>query len=230
MSCLSFVNVLFCRPRRHFDVPRRSGWPRRPSPPPTPPRTGHGSSGSPSARTHSCSGSLASLLVYWDSRSSANRNNGCSLGRPLRQADHRIQIALKSAPRAMGKTLVSAPSARIRLGRLATAVPTQDALPVARLVVPNTISFPWLQGKQLGQPPDFSMISPPELQPATTMTLEIDPQVRYQQNPSEAAQHAAVRAMVDYVVAAASWAAVMDKTSLLKAQRPPLKQRCALAL
>lgn len=45
------------------------------------------------------------------------------LGRPLRQADHRIQIALKSAPRAMGKTLVSAPSARIRLGRLATAVP-----------------------------------------------------------------------------------------------------------
>jgi hypothetical protein len=44
-------------------------------------------------------------------------------GRPLRQADHRIQIALKSAPRAMGKTLVSAPSARIRLGRLATAVP-----------------------------------------------------------------------------------------------------------
>jgi hypothetical protein len=78
---------------------------------------------SPSARTHSCSGSLASLLVYWDSRSSANRNNGCSRGRPLRQADHRIQIALKSAPRAMGKTLVSAPSARIRLGRLATAVP-----------------------------------------------------------------------------------------------------------
>jgi hypothetical protein len=151
---------------------------------------------SPSARTHSCSGSLASLLVYWDSRSSANRNNGCSRGRPLRQADHRIQIALKSAPRAMGKTLVSAPSARIRLGRLATAVQTQDALPVARLVVPNTISFPWLQGKQLGQPPDFSMISPPELQPATTMTLEIDPQVRYQQNPSEAAQHAAVRAMV----------------------------------
>jgi hypothetical protein len=57
------------------------------------------------------------------SESSANRNNGCSRGRPLRQADHRIQIALKSAPRAMGKTLVSAPSARIRLGRLATAVP-----------------------------------------------------------------------------------------------------------
>lgn len=74
------------------------------------------------------------------------------------------------------------------------------------------------------------MISPPELQPATTMTLEIDPQVRYQQNPSEAAQHAAVRAMVDYVVAAASWAAVMDKTSLLESPRPPLKQRCALAL
>jgi hypothetical protein len=76
------------------------------------------------------------------------------------------------------------------------------------------------------------MISPPELQPATTMTLEIDPQVRYQQNPSEAAQHAAVRAMVDYVVAAASWAAVMDKTSLLeKAQRPPAEAKmraCAL--
>jgi hypothetical protein len=142
-------------------------------------------------------------------------------GRPLRQADHRIQIALKSAPRAMGKTLVSAPSARIRLGRLATAVQTQDALPVARLVILNTISFPWLQGKQLGQPPDFSMISPPELQPATTMTLEIDPQVRYQQNPSEAAQHAAVRAMVDYVVAAASWAAVMDKTSLLESPKAP---------
>jgi hypothetical protein len=134
-----------------------------------------------------------------------------------------IESRLLSNPRLAqwGKTLVSAPSARIRLGRLATAVQTQDALPVARLVVPNTISFPWLQGKQLGQPPDFSMISPPELQPATTMTLEIDPQVRYQQNPSEAAQHAAVRAMVDYVVAAASWAAVMDKTSLLESPKAP---------
>jgi hypothetical protein len=75
------------------------------------------------------------------------------------------------------------------------------------------------------------MISPPELQPATTMTLEIDPQVRYQQNPSEAAQHAAVRAMVDYVVAAGELGGGdgQDKP-FWKAQRPPLKQRCALAL
>jgi hypothetical protein len=187
---------------------------------------------SPSARTHSCSGSLASLLVYWDSRSSANRNNGCSRGRPLRQADHRIQIALKSAPRAMGKTLVSAPSARIRLGRLATAVQTQDALPVARLVVPNTISFPWLQGKQLGQPPDFSMISPPELQPATTMTLEIDPQVRYQQNPSGGgctARSSPGDGGLRRCGCELGGGDGQDKP-FGKPKGPPLKQRCALAL
>jgi hypothetical protein len=212
--------VLFAARAGTLDVPRRSGWPRRPSPPPTP-RTGHGSSGHRLREPILVQGALPACWCIG------------TLGRPptgttavpggARCARLIIESRLLSNPRLAqwGKTLVSAPSARIRLGRLATAVQTQDALPVARLVVPNTISFPWLQGKQLGQPPDFSMISPPELQPATTMTLEIDPQVRYQQNPSEAAQHAAVRAMVDYVVAAASWAAVMDKTSLLESPKAP---------
>jgi hypothetical protein len=116
------VNVLFAARAGTLDVPRRSGWPRRPSPPPTP-RTGHGSSGHRLREPILVQGALPACWCIGTPRSSANRNNGCSRGRPLRQADHRIQIALKSAPRAMGKTLVSAPSARIRLGRLATAVP-----------------------------------------------------------------------------------------------------------
>lgn len=58
------------------------------------------------------------------------------------------------------------------------------------------------------------------------MTLEIDAHVRYRQNPSEAAKHAAIRAMVDFVIAAASWAAVMDKTSLFgKPKGPPAEAK-----
>jgi hypothetical protein len=91
-------------------------------PPPPTPRTGHGSSGHRLREPILVQGALPAC---WCIGTLGRPPTGTTAvpGRPLRQADHRIQIALKSAPRAMGKTLVSAPSARIRLGRLATAVP-----------------------------------------------------------------------------------------------------------
>jgi hypothetical protein len=184
------------------------------------PRTGHGSSGHRLREPILVQGPCqpAGVLGLSVVRQQEQR---LFPGRPLRQADHRIRLLSNPRLAQWGKPSCRPHPRELNLGAVShrSSNARRATCSASRRTEYDQLSM--ATGKQLGQPPDFSMISPPELQPATTMTLEIDPQVRYQQNPSEAAQHAAVRAMVDYVVAAASWAAVMDKTSLLESPKAP---------